>query len=68
MPYTSSMATPLKIPFEKGDRVRVTEGAFENCHGVVLGTDPRKKTVRIEIRILENPQRVELNFWQVKKV
>lgn len=55
------------MPFEKGDPVRVTEGAFENCQGVVEKIDSMKSSVRIAIRIFDQMKRVTLGPGQLKK-
>lgn len=58
----------IKIDFQKGDTVRVKEGAFENFDGVVEEINEHKGLVGITITIFGRATRVELEYWQVEKV
>jgi transcriptional antiterminator NusG len=58
----------IKIEFQKGDTVRVKEGAFENFDGVVEEINAQKGTVGITITIFGRATRVDLEYWQVEKV
>lgn len=58
----------IKIDFQKGDTVRVKEGAFENFDGVVEEINPQKGTVSITITIFGRATRVDLEYWQVEKI
>ena len=58
----------IKIDFQKGDTVRVKEGAFENFDGIVEEINAQKGTVGITITIFGRATRVELEYWQVEKV
>lgn len=58
----------IKIDFQKGDSVRVKEGAFENFDGVVEEINPQKGTVGITITIFGRATRVDLEYWQVEKI
>ncbi len=58
----------IKIDFEKGDTVRVKEGAFENFDGQVEEINSQKGAVVITITIFGRPTRVDLEYWQVEKV
>ena len=58
----------IKIDFEKGDTVRVKEGAFENFDGQVEEINSQKGSVVITITIFGRPTRVDLEYWQVEKV
>jgi transcriptional antiterminator NusG len=58
----------IKIDFQKGDTVRVKEGAFENFDGVVEEINEQKGLVGITITIFGRATRVELEYWQVEKV
>ncbi len=65
--------TVVKLDFEKGDRVRIREGAFSNMEGEVkvisepkdAGETPK---VTVEVSIFGRPVPVELDYWQVDKV
>jgi transcriptional antiterminator NusG len=58
----------IKIDFQKGDTVRVKEGAFENFDGVVEEINEQKGLVGITITIFGRATRVELEYGQVEKV
>ena len=58
----------IKIDFQKGDTVRVKEGAFENFDGQVEEINPQKGSIVITITIFGRPTRVDLEYWQVEKV
>ena len=58
----------IKIDFEKGDTVRVKEGAFENFDGQVEEINAQKGSIVITITIFGRPTRVDLEYWQVEKV
>jgi transcriptional antiterminator NusG len=58
----------IKIDFQKGDTVRVKEGAFENFDGIVEEINPQKGTVSITITIFGRATRVDLEYWQVEKI
>ena len=58
----------IKIDFQKGDTVRVKEGAFENFDGIVEDINPQKGLVGITITIFGRATRVDLEYWQVEKV
>ena len=58
----------IKIDFQKGDTVRVKEGAFENFDGIVEEINGQKGLVGITITIFGRATRVELEYWQVEKV
>ena len=65
--------TVVKLDFEKGDRVRIREGAFSNMEGEVkLITEPKDSgetpKVTVEVSIFGRPVPVELDYWQVDKV
>lgn len=65
--------TVVKLDFEKGDRVRIREGAFSNMEGEVkIITDPKDSgetpKVTVEVSIFGRPVPVELDYWQVDKV
>ena len=58
----------IKIEFQKGDTVRVKEGAFENFDGLVEEINAQKGLVGITITIFGRATRVDLEYWQVEKV
>ena len=63
----------VKLHFEKGDKVRIREGAFANFEGEVKGiTDPKEAgetpVVTVEVQVLGRPTSIEMEFWQVDKL
>ena len=58
----------IKIDFQKGDTVRVKEGAFENFDGIVEEINAQKGLVGITITIFGRATRVDLEYWQIEKV
>ncbi len=65
--------TVVKLDFEKGDKVRIREGAFANMEGEVKEiTEPKEAgetpKVTVEVPIFGRPVPVDLEYWQVDKV
>ncbi|HET6576204.1 MAG TPA: transcription termination/antitermination protein NusG [Fimbriiglobus sp.] len=62
----------VKLDFEKGDKVRIREGAFSNMEGEVKEiTEPKEAgdtpKVTVEVQIFGRPVGVELDYWQVDR-
>ena len=64
----SEKAPDLKIPFAKGDRVKVVEGNFENFEGEVETIDKTNGRVTVMITIFNRTTPVEFEYWQVESV
>ena len=64
----SEKAPDLKIPFTKGDRVKVVEGNFENFEGEVDAIDKTNGRVTVMITIFNRTTPVEFEYWQVESV
>jgi transcriptional antiterminator NusG len=58
----------LKINFQKGDRVKVREGPFENYEGNVDEVNEAKGLVKVMIQVFGRPVPLELEYWQVEAV
>ena len=58
---------PVSVDFQKGEIVKIKEGAFENFEGPVEEVLPDKGLVRVEVTIFGRPTPVELEYWQVEK-
>jgi len=54
--------------FKKGDKIKVTNGAFQNFEGEVDEVIPDKGMVRIITTIFGRPTPLELEYWQIEKV
>ena len=57
----------IKIEFQKGDAIRVREGAFENFEGIVEEINSQKGLVTVTITIFGRATRVDLEYWQIEK-
>ena len=58
---------PISVDFNKGDQVKIKEGAFENFEGVVDEILPDRGLARVITTIFGRPTPVELEFWQIEK-
>lgn len=58
----------IRIDFQKGDSVRVKEGAFENFEGIVEDINEQKGLVSVTITIFGRATKVDLEYWQVEKL
>src|SRR5256714_14906076 len=61
-------APSLKTEYKKGDKIKVTDGAFINFEGEVDEIMPDKGMVRIVTTIFGRPTPLELEYWQIEKV
>jgi transcriptional antiterminator NusG len=57
----------VKMEFQKGDHVRITDGAFENMEGTVDATLPDQGKVRVIVMIFGRATPVELEYWSIMK-
>src|SRR5438045_2382392 len=58
----------LKTEYKKGDKIKVTDGAFINFEGEVDEIMSDKGMVRIVTTIFGRPTPLELEYWQIEKV
>jgi transcriptional antiterminator NusG len=58
----------VKLRFDKGDRVKIRDGAFIGMEGEVKDLLEAKAHVRVEVTIFGRPVSVELEYWQVEPV
>ncbi|MEX2121427.1 MAG: transcription termination/antitermination protein NusG [Pirellulales bacterium] len=61
-------APKLKISFNTGDRVKITEGTFENFEGDVDSIDQANGRVTVMINIFGRSTPVELEYWQIESL
>jgi transcriptional antiterminator NusG len=56
------------VQFKKGDKIKVTNGAFQNFEGEVEEIILDKGMVRIITTIFGRPTPLELEYWQIEKM
>jgi transcriptional antiterminator NusG len=62
----------VKLDYEKGDKVKIRDGAFANMEGIVKSITETKDTgetpkVKVEVTIFGRPVEVDLDYWHVDK-
>ena len=58
----------IKTEYQKGDKIKVTNGAFQNFEGEVDEIIRDKGMVRIITTIFGRPTPLELEYWQIEKM
>lgn len=61
-------APSLKTEYKQGDKVKVTDGPFQNFEGEVDAILSEQGKVRIITPIFGRPVPLELEYWQIEKV
>ena len=61
-------AALANLTFKKGDKVKVTEGPFENFEGTVDEINTEKGTVRVILTIFGRPTPVDIEYWRLEQV
>ncbi|WP_263411611.1 transcription termination/antitermination protein NusG [Terriglobus tenax] len=57
----------LKVKFDKGEQVRITEGPFANFNGTVDDVNEDKQTLKVMVSIFGRATPVEIEFSKVDK-
>lgn len=57
----------LKVQFEPGETVKITDGPFLNFSGVVEEVDPNRGKLKVSVAIFGRTAPVELEYWQVER-
>ena len=57
----------LKLKFNKGEQVRITEGPFANFNGAVDDVNEDKQTLKVMVSIFGRPTPTEVSFANVEK-
>ncbi len=60
--------TLANLTFKPGDKVKVTEGPFENFEGTVDEINTQKGTVKVIVMIFGRPTPIEIEYWQVEQL
>jgi len=58
----------IKLSFEKGEHVKITEGPFENYEGTVDELNPEKGEITVLVTIFGRQAPINLEEWQVAKI
>src|SRR5690606_954626 len=61
-------AAVASMSFDKGETIKVIDGAFTNFDGVVEAVDTAKMKLRILVSIFGRETPVELDYSQVQKI
>ncbi len=56
------------LNINKGDQVKITDGAFESYEGEVDSVDERRGMVNVIVSIFGRMTPVEVGYWQLEKV
>ena len=63
-----SLKTEPLHDFQKGDKVRITEGNFKDFNGTIEEVDEEKERLQVFVEIFGRPTSVEFEFNQVEQV
>ena len=61
-------APSIKVEFNKGDVIKIREGAFENFEGVVDEIDQERGIVKVIVTIFGRSTPLDIEYWQIEKV
>ena len=61
-------APRVRIDVERGDRVKIKDGAFENFEGSVEEVIEARGLVKVMLIIFNRPTPVDLEYWQVERI
>ena len=56
----------IKVPFKKGDAIKVISGPFIDFTGFVESVNEDKQKVKVSVSIFGRPTPIELDFFQVE--
>ncbi len=60
-------APQVKMEFQKGDHIKIKEGAFENMEGTVDELLPDQGKVRVIVTIFGRATPLEIEYWQIER-
>jgi transcriptional antiterminator NusG len=58
----------INVEFQKGDQVKIKDGAFENFEGVVDSIDGERGLVKVIVTIFGRSTPLDIEYWQVEKI
>ena len=61
-------APSIKVEFQKGDMIRIREGAFENFEGTVDSIDSERGIVKVIVTIFGRSTPLDIEYWQIEKL
>ena len=61
-------APKVRIDVERGDRVKIKDGPFENFEGTVEEVIEQRGLVKVMLIIFNRPTPVDLEYWQVERL
>ncbi|HEW78882.1 MAG TPA: transcription termination/antitermination factor NusG [Phycisphaerales bacterium] len=61
-------APSIKVEFEKGDQIKIREGAFENFEGTVDSIDQERGIVKVIVTIFGRSTPLDIEYWQIEKL
>jgi len=61
-------APRVRIDVERGDRVKIKDGPFENFEGSVEEVIEARGLVKVMLIIFNRPTPVDLEYWQVERI
>ena len=61
-------APSIKVDFNKGDQIKIREGAFENFEGVVDSIDEERGIVKVIVTIFGRSTPLDIEYWQIEKI
>jgi transcription termination/antitermination protein NusG len=61
-------APRVRIDVERGDRVKIKDGPFENFEGTVEEVIEQRGLVKVMLIIFNRPTPVDLEYWQVERI
>ncbi|MGX9891657.1 transcription termination/antitermination protein NusG [Wolbachia endosymbiont of Protocalliphora sialia] len=66
--YNAQETKKLSYGYEKGEKVKINDGLFQNFTGRVDMVNDEKKIINVEVSILGKPTIIELDLAQVEKI
>jgi len=65
---TTAETPKVKIYVERGDRVKIKDGPFENFEGTVEEVIEGRGLVKVMLIIFNRPTPVDLEYWQLERI